>query len=340
MQIVPASVLMDIARGSKDHRSRREASWYGYADGETWGALPFAVDVLYRGQNKRHFPLLPSIARGLRSQDIAEIWRCSHSDQAAIVLRLAQSWWFSLELSKHPISNAAAQQKLDLDAIAVAQHYGIPTGYLDLTDDFCVAAFFATCRHVSMRWEPMNSGMGIVYRSTLKSLSSPFGRFVPLGPQPLPRPSEQCAWVTELPLCHSFEWWPDVASLRFEHDRAVGEYFLKMFEGGEKLFPKDPLAEIAAEILSCREIPTDIVDAALDSFANDPLGIMPSQVAAIRREIIKLSAFVNRRSLLTEHHVSTLLADEAWCSKMLGEVRVKWRAIRRVPVKDAGLGDT
>jgi len=120
----------------------------------------------------------------------------------------------------------------------------------------------------------------------------------------------------------------------------VGEYFLKMFEGGEKLFPKDPLAEIAAEILSCREIPTDIVDAALDSFANDPLGIMPSQVAAIRREIIKLSAFVNRRSLLTEHHVSTLLADEAWCSKMLGEVRVKWRAIRRVPVKDAGLGDT
>ncbi len=332
MQTAPATVLLDLSRDYSDHRRVRESSWYGYVEGETWGAIPFSVSSLYRGQTAHYSPLLPSIARGLQSSDIAELWKCSISDQAKFILRLAQSWWFSRELAYHPVAVHANQQKLDLDPIALAQHYGIPTGYLDLTDDFNVSAFFATCRETKHGWEPMDSGVGVVYRVILKTLESPFGHYAPLGPQQLPRPAEQCAWVTELPLCHSFEGWPDVSVLKFHHDKRVGEYFLDMFASGKQLFPPDPLADVAAEILACGEIPGDLVEAALESFSKDQYGIRTEHLPALRNALSRMTTFVGNKRLLTDQHVSSLLADPEWCAKMLTDVRVKWRAVRRIPV--------
>lgn len=328
MQIAPPSLLLEISKDYADHRSRREDSWYGYTEGKTWGAIPLAVSSLYRGQNTRHLPLLPSIARGLQSTEIGELWRSSISDQAKIVFRLAQSWWFSHELEHHPISHHAAQQHLSLDPIALAQHYGIPTGYLDLTDDFNVSAFFATCRKTKNGWQPVDTGIGVVYRVNLNRLQTPFGRYMQLGPQQLPRPSEQCAWVTELPLCHAFEGWPNVGMLQFQHDRHVGEHFLEMYSGGERLFPLDPLADVAAEILACREIPVDIVEAALDSFANDPIGILREHLSAVRKEVSMQANQISYRRLLTDQRVAPLLADQQWREKMLADVKVRWRAVR------------
>lgn len=317
MQIFPATSLLDISSNHVDHRSNRENSWYGFVDGENWGAIPFYVSNLYRGQNTRYIPLLPSIARGLQTADISEIWQIPISDQAKIVLRLAQSWWFSRELKHHPISTHAIQQKLDLDPIALAQHYGIPTGYLDLTDDFNVSAFFATCRETD-GWEPIGTGVGVIYKVNLTKLKSPFvGYYTPLGPQQLPRPTEQCAWVVELPLTHSFEGWPDISMLQFQHDRNVGEYFLNMFAGGKQLFPPDPLTDVASEILTCREIPSELIDAALDSFANDPLGIKAEHLTVLRREISNLATMINYRQLLTEERLSALLSDSDWRKKCL-----------------------
>ena len=336
VRTAPATVLLDLSRGYSDHRRLRESSWYGYVEGETWGAIPFAVYNLYRGQTAHYSPMLPSIARGLQSLDIAEIWKCSISDQAKFILRLVHSWWFSRELAHHPVAAHAAQQKLDLDPIALAQHYGIPTGYLDLTDDFSVSAFFATCRETKNGWEPMDSGVGVIYRVTLKKLENPFGHYAPLGPQQLPRPTGQCAWVAELPLCHSFEDWPDVAMLKFHHDKRIGEYFLDMFGGGKQLFPPDPLADVAAEILACGEVPGDLVEAALESLAKDQFGIRAEQLPPLRKELSRMTAFIGNRRLLTDQHVSSLLADSEWRAKMLADVRVKWRAVRRVPVSQTG----
>jgi len=226
MQIAPASALLEISKGYANHRTRRDASWYWFEEAESHGAIPFAVSQLYRGQNTRHAPMLPSIARGLQSADIEKISQCSIADQAKIVLRVAQSWWFSRELTHHPISHHAVGQRLDLDPIALAQHYGIPTGYLDLTDDFNVSAFFATCHETNDGWKPVDAGVGVIYRVHLQKLETPFDSYMPLGPQRLPRPSEQCAWVTELPFCHSFEGWPGVEMLQFNHDRRIGQQFL------------------------------------------------------------------------------------------------------------------
>jgi len=282
--------------------------------------------------------MLPSIARGLRSSDVRHLSKSPTSDQAQIVLRLAQSWWFSRELANHPIASHAAQQNLDLDPIALAQHYGIATGYLDLTDDFNVSAFFATCRATKHGWEPVDDGIGVVYRVILKTLDSPFGPYTPLGPQPLPRPTEQCAWVAELPLCHSFEGWSEVSTLQFNHDSRIGQHFLDMFGGGQRLFPSDPLADVAAEILACHEVPADLVDAALESFASDAHGLRREHFPAIRKEISQRVTLIGNRRLLTDQDVSSLLANPDWCKRMLMDVKVKWRAVRRVPIPEVNEG--
>ncbi|MBO1855018.1 FRG domain-containing protein [Burkholderia cenocepacia] len=336
MQTAPASALLEMSKDYVDHLSRREASWYWHSDGDTRGAIPFAVSTLYRGQNARFTPMLPSIARGLQSRDIEKIFESPVSDQAKIVLRIAQAWWFARELARHPISSHAASQHLDLNEIALAQHYGIPTGYLDLSDDFNVSAFFATCYETEKGWRPVDTGVGIVYRVHLGILKNPFNNYIPLGPQQLPRPSEQCAWVTELPFCHSFEGSPGVEMLQFQHDRNVGEYFLEMYNGGERLFPRDPLADVAAEILACREIPIDLMDAALDSLATDPYGVLPAHLPALRNEISALTSLVSYRRLLTDRDIESLITNQDWSRKMLGVARARAVAVRRIRVPQAG----
>ncbi len=330
MQTIPASILLQISHDNFDHRSRRERSWYGYSEGGTWGAIPFAVSNLYRGQNARYSPMLPSISRGLTSPNTGELWKYSIEDQAKIVLRLAQSWWFSSELDHHPITTHAIGHKLELDRMALAQHYGIPTGYLDLTDDFNVSAFFATCCETTHGWEPVKTGVGVIYRVSLEKLETPFGRYAPLGPQSLPRPTEQCAWVAELPLCHSFEGWPDVSMMQFHHDKRVGEYFLEMFDGGNMLFPPDPLAEVATEILACGEIPAELVEHAMQSFAEDEHGVRKKHFQSIFAELSKLVTLNSYRKLLTNQQVSSLLADSEWREKRLSDVKANWRFVRRV----------
>lgn len=332
IRIAPASMLLDISRKNAGHRERREKSWLGYSEGDTWGAIPRAVSHLYRGQTGRHLPLLPSIARALDSSDVAELWKSSPSDQAKIVLRLAQSWWFAQELSRHPVSEHAKKHHLTLDEIALAQHYGIPTGYLDLTDDFDVSAFFATCCLRSSGWEPVDTGIGVIYRVNLETQPEQFAKYTPLGPQRLPRPFEQCAWVTELPMCHSFESWLGVDMLQFHHSRSVSEYFLAMFDGGKLLFPTDPLTDVADEIMACGELPTNLAEAALASFATDPYGIRPNQIESVRRGLAELVTLTAGRQLLHPEHISFLLARPEWCNEMLAPVTANWRAVRRIPV--------
>lgn len=332
MSTVPASTLLDISRDHAGHQERRDKSWCWYADGERGGAFPFAVSSLYRGQTAHFAPLLPSIARGLQQPDIGPLWRSPPHDQAIVVLRLAQSWWFSRELERHPVATHAAEQGLTFNSLAIAQHYGIPTGYLDLTDDFDVSAFFATCRASGDAWEPVDTGVGVIYRVNLRATPDALVRYTPLGPQQLPRPTEQAAWVVELPLGPGLEGWPGVSMLQFEHDRRVSEHFLEKFDGGARLFPPDPLADVAHEILTCREIPGTFFDAALESFAADSHGLKRDHAPALRSAVANLVTLADDRSILRRADVARLLANSAWRERILAGVKATGLAVRRIPI--------
>lgn len=340
MKIFPAKELIKLSQNFEVRRSEkrslglgfREYEWYWYKEKDHVGAKHFVPD-LFRGQTKRYPSMLPSIARDLEINE-GELFERSSSDQAKIILRLAQAWWFARELEYHPITSHAVQSNMKLDKFALAQHYGIPTGYLDLTDDFNVSAFFATCRWTKNGWEPLsktNKYFGIIYRVELKDFKNPFGEYKPLGPQPLPRPTEQSGWVMELPITHSFEGWQNVYFMQFEHDKSVGEYFLEKFNGGNALFPFDPLSEVSAEILNCKEIPSELIEKAIQTFGDDEFGIKPYQISSIEKEISKMVTKIHYRRILNEEHVSSLIDDFEWRKKMLPEIKAIPIIIRDEP---------
>lgn len=332
-KIIPATTLLDIAGDLTGHRERREKSWYGYTEGHAWGSIPFSVSYLYRGQTAHHSPLRPALTRHLHSSTIRGLWSIPTSDQAKLVLRFAQASWFAQELAHHPVATHAKEQRVTLDPIALAQHYGIPTEYLDLTDDFDVSAFFATCRPNGDRWEPVEDGVGIIYRIDLRAIGpDAFERFSPLGPQQLPRPTEQSAWITELPLNHSAAGLPSSRVLMFEHNKVVSEHFFNMFKGGEALFPQDPLASVASEILECQQIPETFVEGALEALSNAPNGLSKNQRHSVRTKLSQTISLIENRRLLTDQQISSLLENAVWRDRTLGDIRVHWRTVRRVPI--------
>jgi hypothetical protein len=326
-QPIDAAVLLDLSRDNENYRESRPRAWYGYSDDDGWGAKLFA-SALFRGQGRRYLPTLPSIARGLAST-AGPLRQWAPRDQAQLVLRVAQSKWFGRELDHHPITSHAATVGVKLNRLALAQHYGIPTGYLDLTDDLEVAAFFATCQYTPAGWVPFEDGLGIVYRINLdESFENPLEVYQVLGPQVLPRPSEQCAWVTELPTGVNFESWPGVSTLVFQHRRSVGEYFLRKFDGGKALFPVDPLATVAADIMACAEIPDEFLESSIHSFTGEPNDIQSGQIPAVRRELATLTKVVRYRRLLSDEMVSTLMSDFQRRAELLAEVKASWRFVR------------
>src|SRR5258708_2460271 len=110
MQIFPAEALLDISRTEGARQPRTENDWYWYSDGDYLGAIPLNITFLYRGQNQRVSPMLPSIARGLNSHT-GKMFEMPSIDQAKLVLRLAQFWWFKKELDYHPVTAHAEQQR-------------------------------------------------------------------------------------------------------------------------------------------------------------------------------------------------------------------------------------
>ncbi len=73
------------------------------------------------------------------------------------------------------------------------------------------------------------------------------------------------------------------------------------------------------------------------SFINDPDGYPAEHLHALRKKISNLVDQVNYRAFLTDQHIAPLLADPEWTNKMLGEVKARARAVRRVPIHPAGV---
>lgn len=327
MDIFPARALIDLSQTEGIKQQRTPDDWYWHLDGNYRGATLFNINLLYRGQNKRYTPMLPSKARGLIS-NTGIMSKMPPSDQAQIILRLAQSWWFARQLDYHPITIHAEEQKVKIDRIALAQHYGIPTGYLDLTDSFDISAFFATCFEDESGWAPVKDGVGAIYRVEIKKIKNSFEWLAPLGPQSLPRPEEQNGWVGELPMTHSFDGWPFVSLILFNQDPAIGEHFLEMFNGGKGLFPPDPLADVADKILKCGEIPEELIDGALDSFHEDKFGPTKGQFSSIKLELSKIIKTCDYRRILTEEDIEPFINDMEWRKKRLSDIVANCRPVR------------
>lgn len=178
----------------------------------------------YRGQTQEYESCLSSLDRIQHDYELfAALCRSTYFKQALEthpVITQMRSRVFNLGGSVEPLPIC-----IDLDGIA--QHYGLPTQYLDITSNFSVASFFATQRwdNKTKKFEPMrmNPTPGVIYQLQPALLIAHQGDggipYTPVGWQPFSRPEQQRANAVRLQVGEDFIRSLPVTSYYFQHSR-------------------------------------------------------------------------------------------------------------------------
>lgn len=208
---------------------------------------------MYRGQTQVWPRCVPTLSR-LEVEDRF----------LALCRRIA----FEDAIEEHPMVNLAERIRLwdsplYVDREGLAQHYGLATDMLDVTSNFEVACFFATCSwsHEDGKYHPVvsNEASGVMYRITPALMMGRGGTEDALGPvhivgwQPLPRPEQQCAFVVKMKPDQDFTSLLSVETFHFQHQAHISHRIWNAFDQGEALFPTDSAAELARQAESLSE---------------------------------------------------------------------------------------
>ncbi len=200
--------------------------------GNQFVACPMPINPLYREQSEIYILCKPLLYRG--------IWTKEQSFE-----RLIQLNDFKAVLQDNPQIKDLVQGELVVNYEALAQHYGIATNMMDMTNSLLVTAFFATTKYdpVADDYHQIlhTISKGIIYFSLTGDLLnfSKRNRIWPTGQEALKRPGEQRAFAMVMENNSDF----DMQYFTFWHNP---ESLLKVWEltqGGKLLFPFDPMAE-------------------------------------------------------------------------------------------------
>lgn len=220
-------------------------------------ASPTPFSPLYRGQSSYYERCLPSLYRrpwnGLQKME-----------------RLVQIEDFKAILNDNPEIKDILAEGLAVNYIGLAQHYGIETNVIDLTNSFGVAAFFATSDYDSLTqtYWPVREceRKGVIYFMPMGIFNfrpTDDNQVWPIGMEALARPGEQRgfgAYLNEDQDFHSlcrfkFFFWQN-AEVSIECQRRFGF--------GSVLFPYDPMAEKVSMMRKYRIYGKDSVRTVVD----------------------------------------------------------------------------
>ena len=161
-------------------------------------------------------------------------------------------------LEQHPVVNGVFKiNNFMIDYIGLAQHYGLKTHLLDLTNDIDIALFFAMCQfnkdkdcYEPIQFEGIQKAVLYVIVPTLL-ISSDKGTFLEdkisvIGLQPFLRPGNQKGFSFSLSRNESL----NAFKYSFNFGKEDSAYYYEKFEKGEKLWIKDILADKAKIISS------------------------------------------------------------------------------------------
>jgi len=173
-------------------------------------------------------------------------------DLKSAFLEVCRTIAFEKFLEKHPFVQFvnSLDDNIHINKTAIAQHYELKTPYLDLTSNFEVASFFATCEQINGKYKPYKGkeyGVMYVYNEVLGTAIAQEDNFEfeYLGWQPLPRPEQQRASTYKLKENENFATKRYVQSYLFSHSRSQSKDIWLKFDKGKTLFPKDSTKEIA-----------------------------------------------------------------------------------------------
>ncbi len=140
----------------------------------------------------------------------------------------------------------------------IAQHYGLDTPFIDLTDDVKVALFFACCRHVgNNKYRPIEEKdldelgkYGVLYIG----IGHPEHTHI-IGYQPFCRCHRQRGFYFDTNIVSPC-WNQSIDCDKFFFDRtpALSHRLFEFFDGGKYLFPEDGLSLFEDEIKQIRQV--------------------------------------------------------------------------------------
>ncbi len=228
-----------------------------------------AFNVFYRGQAEFFEEAKPSLYRAGMSEAkqfvervrYEELKRCIESSPLVDIFQRGIFYTYP--------DGRQECLSLSVDALALAQHYGIKTELMDLTTDKFVAAFFATTDK-DKTYIPITDNrkkQGVFYRY---SDTPGAGIFSPLklravGLQPFSRPGEQKGLVYEMKPDENFNN-AVISKDFFTHDPEISSFIFNYMNRSQKLFPKSSLESHADAILKSEELSREAFDAAKREF--------------------------------------------------------------------------
>ena len=221
--------------------------------------------IFYRGQSQYYTPCLPSLFRR-NANGIPP----TEEDIAANRIKICE---FYLLLNTHPVFMEVCGNT-NVNIVTTAQHYGLPTEYLDITNSKWVAAFFATTGYDydSDTYFPVGrnyaEGFGVMY--ILNDLNKRNWQFFHknsvIGYQYFARPSKQSSFGYKLGIDEDFDKCPFFDKLFFRHDLESSKIVFDMSYRQNRFIPKDTLSELARKIGKSTEVTRLAITYCLDIF--------------------------------------------------------------------------
>lgn len=227
----------------------------------------------YRGENQIFLKSVPSLIRKLNQFDNEED---KEPYKLVAFMRIAE---FGMFLFEFDYVKKWATSYSDVLFEALAQHYGLETNWLDITNDFNVALFFATCYYDGNenRWKPLTKEMtdrsestkyGMIFhipqwQVSTKSMFNIAGQYsnndeqknllndvLPIGFQPFMRCHMQHGYgirmMEEFPLQEDSTF----GKLRFRHSEKLSKEIFERMDQGRLIYPHEGLLDLM-DIVEC-----------------------------------------------------------------------------------------
>lgn len=280
----------------------------------------------YRGQTQEYEVCLSSLDRINHDHELfAALCRSTYFQQA-----LASHPAITYLQNYTPVLDPRAQPlPICINLEGIAQHYELPTEYLDITSNFSVASFFATQRWdaKAKKFEPMRaqSAPGVIYKlHPMFLLDSAQGcgetPYVPVGWQPFPRPEQQRANAIRLKPGEDFAHTRGVVKYRFYHSRNQSKRIYEAFEGGDTLMPADQLVGFADSLHTKTAFPQSTLDLAFERYSQRK---QPQDTAAKRQSLMAAAGITleEHNSFATQEWGFSQAVFEGEMQRMRGKVR-------------------
>ena len=209
----------------------------------------------YRGQSRYYEKCLPSLFRKKSNGE-----QPNEVDIAYNRLKICE---FELLLATHPVFFELSNN-ISVNPVALAQHYGLTTEYLDITNSKWVAAFFASTRYnyETDTYCPVGSdfceGYGVMYISKLYGKAGINDAFFEkngvIGYQYFDRPTKQSSFGYRMQPEEDFNDSPYFEKIFFRHDMEASQMVFDMSYKQRRFIPNDSLSKLARQIAESKEI--------------------------------------------------------------------------------------